>query len=635
MFIKSYSFFFILIYLSKKKKFSYIKQRKDDDLRTIKILGKENLFFNIIQLVSYLSPKSNYSKFSYQIQIVDSLYNQISPSDLTLYYKLHIVCFLIVNNTINIVSLAQVIDDKYFKCIEFSYLNENFKIGFILYETKDNGFIKDDYVLYSIDKSLFKYNLEDDDVFDFSKIWNNYKLTWHKLKDDKNSKGINKIKKLYISKPRCNLKRHVASEDNQWNFFNIFNEYFCFCKGLNCLSQIISKSCKYYFYLYIIDNNRKVYKKTDFLLMDFILKQYSSDDVYPIFEEMVIQNLNAHYLTEKQEIYEKYCFKKKYCDSVILANNKSYKIDDEFLESHLTLILKLKKVISSVGVNINFINNIFYDIDYITYICVGHGISYFKYYLYKEYYGPTNFDKLLIPNSDKLISVVLKYGWKDEDLIKMNLPRWEKYNIKELAFINGNIKANSIFIMFTWREIKRNRKISRYYIKNIIKLLNKKLLINNLIKHNITLYFTLHHRLFNYRNDFMKINNIKYIEENDIAECLLKTNLVVTDYSSIVFDMIYRMKPYIIYIPDGKDSFIKQNYLDFCYKIIKNFKSNDFRFENVYFDIKSTINKINYYIDNDFKLDTKLREFYEEFNFTRAPIINEFIDYLLKDDKNN
>ena len=37
-----------------------------------------------------------------------------------------------------------------------------------------------------------------------------------------------------------------------------------------------------------------------------------------------------------------------------------------FLEKHFTLILKLKQVLSSVGVNINFINNLFYNIDYIT-----------------------------------------------------------------------------------------------------------------------------------------------------------------------------------------------------------------------------------------------------------------------------
>ena len=57
--------------------------------------------------------------------------------------------------------------------------------------------------------------------------------------------------------------------------------------------------------------------------------------------------------------------------------------------------------------------------------------------------------------------------------------------------------------------------------------------------------------------------------------------------------------------------------------------NNDFKFENVYFDINSTINKINYYIDNKFHLEKKLIQFYDEFNFKKGSLINDFIDYIL------
>ena len=450
------------------------------------------------------------------------------------------------------------------------------------------------------------------------------------LKIGKNLTKSSKLKQLYILNPIYKLKRNSLVEENNWSFLNIYNKYFCFCIGINCLSQIISKSCKYYFYLYLIDKNSKVYKKTDFLLMDFILKRYSSDDVYPIFEEMINNNLSAHYITENEDIYKKYCHKKEYCDIVIYADENNYQINDDFLERRFTLILKLRQVLSSVGVNINFTNNLFYNIDYISYICVGHGVAYFKYYLYKRYYGPSNFDKLLIPDSESLISVAIKNGWKFGNIIKLNLPRWEKYNCLNKSMINlVSMNKNSIFIMFTWRELKINRTISQYYIRNIIKLLKKKKLINNLLNHNITLYFTLHHKLFEYKNEFINIQNVHYIEENNISECLSQTNMIVTDFSSIIFDMIYRRKPYIIYIPDAKDHKIKYDYLDFSYNVIKQFKSNYFKFENIFFDIKSTINKINYYIDNNFKLDRKLKKFYNKFNFKKGPIIKEFINRIL------
>jgi len=153
--------------------------------------------------------------------------------------------------------------------------------------------------------------------------------------------------------------------------------------------------------------------------------------------------------------------------------------------------------------------------------------------------------------------------------------------------------------------------------------------VNNLSKKNLTLYFTLHHQLFKYKNKFEKMNNVKYIEEDNIAECLSKTNLIVTDFSSIIFDMIYRRKPYIIYIPDLNESKIKKIYNSHSYNVINKFKINKYQFENVNFDINSTINKINYYIDNDFKLDDKLKEFYNKFNLKKGNIIDGFIKYIL------
>ena len=358
---------------------------------------------------------------------------------------------------------------------------------------------------------------------------------------------------------------------------------------------MIDRKCKYYFYMFLIDINQNVYEKTEFLLMDFIIKQFSSDDAFPIFEEMIKRKFNAHYMTEKKNIYKKYCQNKKYCKSIIKVNGDNYKINDEFLENHFNLILRLKQVISSVGVEINFINNLFYDLDYITYISISHGVSYFKQYLYNFYYGPTNFDKLLIPNSEKLINITLKYGWKEENLIKLNLPKWDKYNIKNASFNeNEKIKYNSIFIMFTWRNLKKGKKISSFYIHNIMNIVNNEIIINNSLKNNITLYFAIHHNAIKYKGNLIINHNIIYIKEKEIKECLSKTDLIVTDFSSIIFDIIYRKKPFIMYIPDIYDPMINEKYTSNCYNVIKNFQDNYFEFENIYFDINSTIDKINY-----------------------------------------
>ena len=75
-----------------------------------------------------------------------------------------------------------------------------------------------------------------------------------------------------------------------------------------------------FFYLNLIDKNRKLYSKTDILFIDFIFKNLSSDDTYPIFKEMIKEKLPVHYLTESYDIYNEYCSYIDKCQFVILVN---------------------------------------------------------------------------------------------------------------------------------------------------------------------------------------------------------------------------------------------------------------------------------------------------------------------------
>jgi len=80
--------------------------------------------------------------------------------------------------------------------------------------------------------------------------------------------------------------------------------------------------------------------------------------------------------------------------------------------------------------------------------------------------------------------------------------------------------------------------------------LNKKL-NQELNKNNITLYFALHQKMYdNFKYIFEKMKYIKFIEINKIVDYIGITSLFITDFSSIIFDFIYRRKPFIIFIPD-------------------------------------------------------------------------------------
>ena len=555
-------FFLIFSFLLYKNSIKIFISRNKEESQ-IQTINLNNLdFFKIFDIKYLYSFKFNIIKVEYNIQFHENNKKLILPSDLTLYKNLHIFCHIESNNSnISINSIPNIIENKNFKCIEYFNIYENIKFGIKIYEINENEEEINNYIIYFFSGELFNYlNLfnKNDNVFDPLIINRKYLSKIAKKYRNDNMK----FQKTYNQIPKCILKKYLITKDNEWNFDNLFNEYFCFCKRLNSIKLKNSESCKYYFYLYLIDKNREVYAKTDYLFIDFIFNDLSSDDAFPIFKEMINEKIPVHYLTENSNIYKQYCSNINKCQIILLVNMNNYTINGDFLEKYLTLFLKLKQVISGSGTYFNYINNLFYDIEYITYISVTHGVCFFKYFLYEKNkcYGTNRIDKVLIPPSEKILSFAIKYGWNSKDIIKLNLPKWDKYNEHIISIYNLSVMKNnnnSILIMFTWREVIRNKQISSYYFKNIFNLILNDKLKKELKKNNITLYFALHHKVYiNYKYKIEGIKYIKFINVKNIIDYIEKSNLFITDFSSIIFDFIYQRKPIIIYIPDYNDTLI-------------------------------------------------------------------------------
>ena len=147
-------------------------------------------------------------------------------------------------------------------------------------------------------------------------------------------------------------------------------------------------------------------------------------------------------------------------------------------------------------------------------------------------------------------------------------------------------------------------------------------------KNNIIFYFNLHPNLQIYRNKIKTNKFIKFIFDFEISDCLTKSNLLISDFSSIIFDMIYQNKPYIMYIPDAFDSNIKYIYDNGYYDIIQSLINNTYYFKNKFFNINETINKIIYYINNNFTLELDLKNFYDSFELKCQNNTKKFIKYL-------
>ena len=597
----------------------YIKNNNNVDFSGSFRLEDFTISFNLTLVNYFFSYKFNKVELKYQFIFFLGNNDLIIPSDLALYYNLHVFCIL-KNDNIYLQSINNIDKNKYFVCLEYYELNVSAKFGIKICDDSS-----DCITFYLFDIKYLNYNnlnLLNDDIFDEKYIKKQFFSIYPKSLISNKKSYL--LRNSYISRPICSAKKDAISFYNVWYFKNIYNNYFCFCKGNNCPMNKELDNCKYYLYLYIIDNNKDLYDKTYYLLVDFLYANRAPGDAFLVFREMLKQNMSAYYLTERADIYQEYYDNQTKFQKIIPIINKQYNITGSILEKYLSLFLKLKCVIS--GSEFLSKENIFFIINYITFICLGHGVNFFKPFLYEDYYGCKRYDKIVL-SSEKIISIAKKYGWKSKNIIKLGLPKWDIFYNYSLS-IDYKYREKCIFMMFTWRKLREGKEISPYYFNNILKILNNSKLNQILNEKKIILYISLHHNLLNKQNLIENRKNVIYINQEDIFKCLMKCNLVISDFSSVIFDLMYRKKPFIIFIPDSEDKNIDNLYDDDYFNVINSLKNDTMPFENKFFNVKKTIKKIQYYINNNFHLDSKLKKLYEQFDLNYNNSINNFIEYL-------
>lgn len=234
------------------------------------------------------------------------------------------------------------------------------------------------------------------------------------------------------------------------------------------------------------------------------------------------------------------------------------------------------------------------------------------------YYNETKFRLLICGAKKEYEYIKEKFGYPVENLVYTGFARFDNLIDKE----NGK----SILLMPTWRnwlgrEVnflskKEDFKQSTYYQK-YMSLINNKILINALEEKGITLFFYPHINMQKYLSEF-KVNNnsVKVISKDDfdIQELFQISSLMITDYSSVSMDFAYMGKPEIYYQFD-KDEYrekqLQKGYFDY----------EQDGFGDVVEEEEELVNKIIYYINNNFENEDKYR--------TRS---NEFFE--IKDKKN-
>ena len=392
---------------------------------------------------------------------------------------------------------------------------------------------------------------------------------------------------------------------------------------IKCLKEQFKKEKKY---INKIKNNRKKYPKTTYLFFDCLEDPKAECiDAYSLYTHMKSQGGYAYYAVLKDTNLYKKLIQEDNLDNIIALDNSIKTHPGDFFEAIYPILNETKAIVTSFGVFSKESQKFITNNKYWQYIFIQHGVVFLKEtVMINGYLKPNKFDKILI-SSEYEYKIFKKYGWTDDKLIKCGLPRWDLLN-------KSQQKERSILVMLTWRRFKLLEFENSLYKKNLIKFLNNNNLHKYLKENNIKLYFAPHHSLLGLCGlDFnLDIENVEFVDSNECSKYIQKCSCLITDWSSVAFDFMFQNKPVICYILDKNDPVLgKWDNLD-----IKHFDYKQYIMPNVFFDEESVIKKLKFYIENNFQLEPKTQEKYDNFFYTKENIrekLSEEIEKICSD----
>lgn len=138
---------------------------------------------------------------------------------------------------------------------------------------------------------------------------------------------------------------------------------------------------------------------------------------------------------------------------------------------------------------------------------------------------------------------------------------------KELARLQLALKQEDqkqILWFLTWREYLGKNSQSELLIRKIKHILKNEKLNEYLNKNNIKLKIYLHQFFNNEIANVIKefgLKNIEIADKNtDLMQEIVKSNLLITDYSSLAFDFTILNKPVILFQPDLEEYMAKREF---------------------------------------------------------------------------
>ena len=144
-------------------------------------------------------------------------------------------------------------------------------------------------------------------------------------------------------------------------------------------------------------------------------------------------------------------------------------------------------------------------------------------------------------------TIIDNFEYEPDEVINTGLPRWDILEDKSQG-------KREILIMPTWRNWLDSVPDKAFeesdYFRHYMGLLNSVRLNNILEKYDLEINFYLHAKFQEYADNFKSISHrIHLISFGEVAvnEMLMRCRMLITDYSSVCWDILYQDKPSIFY----------------------------------------------------------------------------------------
>lgn len=230
-------------------------------------------------------------------------------------------------------------------------------------------------------------------------------------------------------------------------------------------------------------------------------------------------------------------------------------------------------------------------------ISLKHGITcnYSPFLDYKN----TQLDLIISGVKMEYDNFVNKYHYPQNKICLTGLCRYDN--------LNQNECKRQILLMPTWREwlYKKEEVAESEYVCRYVSLLSDSLLHQILEEYDFTLVFYPHHEMQHYLYCFQNVRASRIViadkKNYDVQQLLKESKVLITDYSSVFFDVAYMSKPILFYQFD-KERFRKEHYEEGWY-------SYEDGVGPVLYDQKSLLESLSMLLKNECILEPKYTDY--------------------------